>query len=253
MKVVCLVPSWTETLIEAGVDVVGRTRFCIHPADRVASIPVVGGTKDTDLAKVAKLAPDLIVLDREENPRAVAEQTAVPVIATHVTAVHDVSAELDRLSERLSQPELTALAQRWRRISQRFAARQSQPDWQDLPGVLDWIRQPGPEVDRFIYLIWKDPWMAVGPETFIGSMLALLGFGSRMVSPGERYPKVRLEDLDQVRTLLLFSTEPYRFAAHQAAIAELPFASALVDGQSFGWFGLRALRFLEEHARQARI
>ena len=253
MKVVCLVPSWTETLIEAGVDVVGRTRFCTHPADRVAVIPVVGGTKDTDLAKVAKLAPDLIVLDREENSRAVAEQTVVPVIATHVTSVHDVAAELNRLSERLSQPELAALAQRWRRVSRLFAAHPSQTDWHDLPGVLEWIRPPGPEVDQFIYLIWKDPWMAVGPETFIGSMLALLGFGSRMVSPGERYPKVRLEDLDQVRTLLLFSTEPYRFAAHKSAIEALPFASALIDDQCFGWFGLRALRFLEEHARQAGI
>jgi hypothetical protein len=253
MKVVCLVPSWTETLIEAGVDVVGRTRFCIHPADRVASIPVVGGTKDAALTKVAKLAPDLLVVDREENPRAIAEQTAVPVIATHVTSVHDVAAELDRLSERLSQPELAALAQRWRRVSQWFAARPSQPDWQDLPGVLEWIRPPGPEVNRFIYLIWKDPWMAVGPETLIGSMLALLGFGSRMVSLGEKYPRVQLEDLDPVRTLLLFSSEPYPFAAHQAAIEELPFASALVDGQCFGWFGVRALRFLEEHAPQAEV
>ena len=166
-------------------------------------------------------------------------------------AAHIAIAELDRLGERLSQPDLADMAQRWRQVCQRFAARPSQPDWQDLPGVLEWIRPPGPEVDRFVYLIWKDPWMAIGPKTFIGSMLNLLGFASRMANLGDRYPKLRLDDLDQARTLLLFSSEPYRFASHLAVLKELPFTSALVDGERFGWFGLRALRFLEDHAPSA--
>ena len=58
----------------------------------------------------------------------------MPVIATHVTSVHDVAVELDRLSKRLSQPELALTAQRWRQVCQRFAAPPSQPDWEDLPG-----------------------------------------------------------------------------------------------------------------------
>lgn len=251
MKVVCLVPSWTETLIEAGVNVVGRTRFCVHPADRVAAIPIVGGTKDVDWTRVVQLAPDLLVLDCEENARVMAEQAPVPVIATHVRSVRDVPPELDRLGERLSQPRLSAMAQRWRRVCQRFADDPRQPSWHGLPAVIEWLQRPGRDVNQFVYLIWKDPWKAVGRDTFIGSVLALLGFGARMLPIGDGYPTIRLEDLVPARTLLLFSSEPYPFAAQKSALATLPFSSALVDGEGYSWFGLRALRFLEEHAPRA--
>ena len=64
-----LVPSWTETLICAGVDVVGRTRFCIHPEGKVGSIAALGGTKNLKSQELMNLKPDLIILDQEENPK----------------------------------------------------------------------------------------------------------------------------------------------------------------------------------------
>ena len=67
MRVVSLVPSLTETLLECGVEVVGRTRFCIHPADKVADIPAVGGTKEVNWQRCLALEPDLVVMDKEEN------------------------------------------------------------------------------------------------------------------------------------------------------------------------------------------
>ena len=250
MRVVSLVPSWTETLIEAGVEVVGRTRFCIHPSDKVRSISVVGGTKQVEWGKVAELDADLLVLDREENPRSVAEQSPVPWIATHVTSVWDVDTELHRLNEHFAQPEISATADRWRRLGERFSTGPRNPDWLELPGVIEWVRKPSAEVDRFLYLIWRDPWMAVGYETFIGSMLGLLGFGERMAPLSGRYPTISLENFDPERTLLLFSSEPYPFHRRRHIIQTLPFSSAIVDGESYSWFGLRALRFLQECALQ---
>ena len=245
MRVVSLVPSWTETLIQAGVQVVGRTRFCIHPRDRIESIPVVGGTRQIQWAKLDELEPDLLVLDREENPRWMAAQSPVPWVATHVTSVWDVEQDLHRLNDHLSQPGLLALAKRWRQVCQRLTDDSASPDWLDLPGVIEWLRPPAQGVSRFLYLIWKNPWMAASPDTFIGSMFELLGFGSRMCRLDEKYATIRLEDHDPSDTLLLFASEPYPFARCREDIQELPFASALVDGESYSWFGLRALRFLE--------
>ena len=68
MRVVSLVPSVTETLLAWGVDVIACTRFCEQP-----ELLHVGGTKDPDIAAIVALAPDLVVVDREENRREDAE------------------------------------------------------------------------------------------------------------------------------------------------------------------------------------
>lgn len=245
MRLVSLVPSWTETLIHAGAEVVGRTRYCVHPAGRVRAIPVVGGTKRVDWQRVTGLRPDLLILDREENPRAMADEAPVPWMATHVTAVEDVEGELVRLAERLELPALVALAERWRAVQRAVGAGSPAEDWCRLPGVLEWIRRPEQPVERLLYLIWHDPWMAAARGTFIGSMLALLGYGRLLGDHAEQYPRIALEEHDPASTLLLFSSEPYPFARHRDLIGALPFPAALVDGESFGWYGLRALRFLE--------
>src|SRR3954462_7806167 len=101
MKVISMVPSWTETLIECGVEVIGRTRFCIHPRQVVASIPVVGGTKDVNWQRVQLLNADLLILDREENPKWMAEQAPLPVLDTHVQSVDQLPRELERLGQYL--------------------------------------------------------------------------------------------------------------------------------------------------------
>jgi hypothetical protein len=246
MRIVSLVPSWTETLIAAGVNVVGRSRFCIHPREKVTSIPIVGGTKEVDWEKVRELKPDRVVLDEEENPRRMAEECPIPWMATHITSVDDVDSELRRLGEALANRGLDAMADRWRRVCQTYRADRRTPEWRDLPGVLEWIRQPTASTDHFVYLIWKDPWMAVGPGTFIASMFDLLGYGPRMLPLDARYPTIRLEDFDPTRTLLLFSSEPFPFDAHKDEIARLPHAAAIIDGESYAWFGVRSLRFLEE-------
>ena len=248
MRVISMVPSWTETLLRVNIDVVGRTKFCVHPADRVASIPVVGGTKKVNWDRVRELAPDLLVLDQEENPRSIADRSPVPYHATHVRAASDVAGELAALAARLDgDPGLLAFAERWRYYTM-GPPPQSRPPT-ELPGVIEWIRRPTEQHDRFVYLIWRDPWMAVGPSTFIGSMFARLGFGAAHGELPGKYPAVDLAQFDRRRTVLLFSTEPYPFARYRDVMVELAdsgFSAALVDGEAYSWFGVRSLQFLEQ-------
>lgn len=241
-RVVSMVPSWTETLIKAGVQVVGRTRFCLHPADVVRSIPIVGGTKDWNEEKVRAARPDLLVLDREENPKWMAEQPDLPYWASHISSVSSLPAALEDLAQTLAVPYLGDLARRWQAVCQQPVRRYPKPDG-DWPGVIEWGRRPTAEVSTVLYVIWRDPWMAVGPETFIGSVLQKLGM---TVHPNpERYPVVDLQALP-ADTLLLFSSEPFPFLRRREGLKDLANPYALVDGESFSWFGVRSLEFLEQ-------
>jgi ABC-type Fe3+-hydroxamate transport system substrate-binding protein len=270
-RVVSLVPSWTETLIEAGADVVGRTRFCIHPQDRIRSIEAIGGTKSFNEEKLRSLAPDLIVLDREENTREMFDVASriAPVLATHVENVHDVSRELRNLATALVSGLSSELgvakacdagakvsgayetsagdgevAARLRAMADRFDAILARPVpalHNSSSGVVRQIKGKTSSQIEFIYLIWQDPWMCVNANTFAASMLAQVGF-TKLWAPdaSTKYPTI--EHLPEDKMLFL-ATEPYPFAKKRP---DLPNANiALVDGESFSWFGIRALRFLE--------
>lgn len=243
MNVISLVPSWTETLVACGVSVVGRTRYCVHPHLRVDAIPVVGGTKQADWERLGDAAVDLVVMDKEENTRDMADHCPYPVLATHVRSLPDVARDCRRLAERLGTPALAALAARWDVLS---ATAPVPRPVAELPGVIRWLKRPGPAAERCVYVIWRRPWMAAGPGTFIGAVLTRLGV---VVHPFDApYPTIDLDHLDPHSTVLLFSTEPYPFARRLDELGTLPFATALVDGEAFSWFGVRSLDFLERYA-----
>lgn len=246
MRVVSLVPSLTETLLEAGADVVGRTRFCIHPKDKVQHIPRVGGTKDWNLEKIRSLRPDLLVLDREENPKFMSEEHEIPWVATHVRSLTDMPETLTRLNEVLQLPLLLDLRERWERVIKNPRPSSLDSPWDSLPGVLEWIQKPEGAVREIVYLIWRDPWMGVSSDTFIGSMLAHLGYGAYLKAYPVKYPELKWEDFDPKATLFLFSSEPYPFGKKMTLLRELNVPSALVDGEVFSWFGVRSLHFLEQ-------
>lgn len=243
MKVISLIPSWTETLIEAGVDVVGRTRFCIHPDEKIKKIPVVGGTKTIDWEKVKSLKADLLLLDKDENPLWMAEQAPLPYLATHIQTVEDVARDCAMLAKTLSSIHLSELAERWEKVAARPVIARPLAK---LPAV-EWVNPLKPDIEKFVYLIWKDPWMAVSRKTFIGSVLGKLGFGDSMSDFEESYPEIRLEDFDPQKTLLLFSTEPFPFGKKRDVVADSGFSSAIIDGEAYSWFGLRSLKFLEKN------
>ena len=237
MRVVSMVPSWTETLLECGVEVVGRTRFCLHPQNRVTSIPRVGGTKDWKLSRLQALAPDLVVLDREENPRSMAE-AGFPTWASHVTAIEGLASQVKELASLLNNSKLAQLAERW------TAVETARPTRFGEQGILKWGRRPHSDVHQVVYVIWRDPWMAVGPGTFIASVLSRLGLS---VAPSQqRYPEFDPSQWMEPTTLTLFSSEPYPFLRKRHELENWPTPYAFVDGESFSWFGVRSLKFLED-------
>lgn len=242
MRVVSFVPSLTETLLACGVSVVGRTRFCVHPAEAAGSIPVVGGTKDFCSAELLALRPDLVLVDREENVPAMVEG-GWPTHVMHVQSPADMPGELGSLARRLENPALARLAQEWRQELTQPVHRLA--SLEALPGVLSWIQRPTTEPRRILYLIWRGPWMAVSADTFVGGMLARVGVGERLPAFSEKYPKIDLADFSPAETLLLFASEPYPFGKKAAELRGLGFPAALVDGEAYSWFGIRSLRFLQ--------
>lgn len=249
MRVVSMVPSWTETLIEAGVEVVGRTRFCIHPAEKVKAIPVVGGTKDIDWEKLKTLDFDVLLLDKEENLKQMADDADCEVIATHVKSCDDVIGELRSLSKKLKNATLASYADRWE-----FAIEQlrKKPSAGLVPGLQTWIKVPIARCENVVYVIWKNPFMAVTRETFIGSMLDLVGLSTsvRFADKQKQYPEIDLAQFDKEKTLFLFSSEPFPFHKKISELEQLDLAAAaIVDGEAYSWFGLRALKFLENQPK----
>ncbi|MCP4204419.1 MAG: Fe3+-siderophores ABC transporter protein [bacterium] len=243
MRVISLVPSLTESLLECGVDVVGRTRFCVHPADRVAGIPVVGGTKEVDWAACQALRPDLVVLDREENTREMADSCPWPWTAVHITAVENVGTELSGLARRVGSDALLQLAGDWSRVADRGAL--AFPGWRQIPGAETYLSASTEAISRLEYVIWRKPWRVIGPGTFIHSMLRKVGLGDYLPSHESRYPEMLEAAMNRSDTFYLYSSEPYPFADKEELLGSSGIAGAIVDGELYSWYGVRSYRFLE--------
>lgn len=246
MRVISLVPSWTETLIECGVNVVGRTRFCIHPQNRLKEISVVGGTKDIDWGKVQALKADLLLLDQEENLLWMKQQSPIPVHASHVQGVSSMSEEMARFVTLFPDQKgaFLALKERWHRVVHR--SHPTQWNFAQIPGEMEKLANKSDTFNQLIYVIWKNPWMRVAPPTFIGSVLQILGAEPWLVDSPQKYPEFELTDFDLMKTYFLFSSEPFPFHRKKKELEALGVQGSIVDGESYSWFGLRSLQFLEK-------
>ena len=229
-RIVSLVPSQTELLADLGLDaeVVGLTRFCVRPPDWKAWKRIVGGTKTVDVARVLALDPDLVVANREENVREQVEALAeaVPVVVTDVADVPGALAMIRDLGARVGRrPQAEALADE---IGAGFARLDS-----DVEGA---------EPLRALYLIWRDPWMTVGGDTFVSDVMARAGLAN-VAADRDRYPALSDAELAALAPeVVLLSSEPYPFAErHLAEVRALvPGARVvLADGEAFSWYGSR--------------
>jgi iron complex transport system substrate-binding protein len=228
VRLISLCPSLTETVfdLERGADLVGRTRYCVEPAGEVDAVEEVGGTKDPDLDRVAALAPDLVLLNEEENRLEDYEVLRAAGIACHASFPRTpacVPPLLRDLGERLAAAALgEALA---RRVEDALTT------WE------------GAGQGSFAYLCWRKPWMAAGPDTFVSALLEAAGGSNVLSGGGERYPVLdarTLGELDPGHVLL--SSEPFPFEARHAdelaAATGLPRARfELVDGRLLSWHG----------------
>ncbi len=229
-RILSLVPSQTEWLYSIGLqeEVIGITKFCIHPEKWLRQKTRVGGTKTVDLERVASLQPDLIIANKEENVaeqiRALAEN--YPVFLTDVNDLDGAMAMMQDLAV-ITGRETTG-GKLLDEISDSFAS------WQPLPGA-----------KTVVYLIWREPYMSVGDDTYIHGMLEKLGFKNALTGQ-KRYPEINREQLQTIAPdFVLLSSEPYPFRQkHLDEISEwLPASKVvLVDGEIFSWYGSRMLK-----------
>jgi ABC-type Fe3+-hydroxamate transport system substrate-binding protein len=238
-RIVCLVPSITELICDLGLSdqLVGRTGFCIHPWETVRHVPKVGGTKDVKLDRVRELQPTHVIVNVDENLRETAEQLAefVPhVVVTHPRAPAD-NLELYRLLGAIFSCEREA-----ERLCDGFGS------------ALSELRAAEHVPLDVLYLIWRDPWMAVAPDTYIARTLGLINWRSHPLRSDERYPEVDLSSYAGRIDRVLLSSEPYHFKERHIPEVEAIVEGAeamLIDGEMTSWYGSRAiegLRYLEK-------
>jgi ABC-type Fe3+-hydroxamate transport system substrate-binding protein len=249
IRIASLVPSLTELVVALGLrpQLVARTGFCVHPAEVLRDVPKVGGTKDVNLGKLARLAPTHVLVNVDENRLETVQalRGVVPyIIVTHPCAPEDNRTLLDQMVQAFG--ELPGVAER-------AAALRA-----ELDAELDATRPEGRPPLNVLYLIWRKPWMAVARDTYISRMLARVNWSTQPAVEGgatgaARYPVLQgdepwLAGVDRV----LLSSEPYRFGAeHQdEARALCPQAQVQqVDGELLSWYGPRVaagLRYLRK-------
>ncbi len=251
-RVVSLVPSLTDAVcrLGAGSQLVGRTEYCVHPAGELESVPTVGGTKNSDVGEILGLRPDVVLASREENVqrRIMALADEVPVWLADpsgpedsVPLWHALGAVVGRatLARQLATEVETALAET--------------------------ASNAAPVGHR--YYIWKDPWMAAGPDTYISRLLAHVGLMTVVPSLQRRYPAVGDDPLAD-SCLHLLSTEPYEFTLpddlkpHAAELTssiawrlEHGALAVMVDGRRLSWYPsctAEGLRYAAKLAAAAR-
>jgi ABC-type hemin transport system substrate-binding protein len=221
VRVVSLVPSATETLIAIGVVPVACTRFCEQPG-----IPLVGGTKDPDLAAVLALRPDLVVVNDEENRLADATALMDAGLAVHSMSprsVEDVGAAVVSLAVRFGVAAPSAFeADAWHT----WLTTMLTPRW----------------YEAFV-AVWRRPWMSLAADTYGSSLLDLLGVGNVFADALDRYPTVTLDEVATLApNLVVLPSEPYPFgerhlAEVERAVPGVP--TVLVDGRDLFWWGFR--------------
>ena len=215
MRVVSLVPSSTETLLAIGADVIACTRFCEQPR-----IPHVGGTKNPDVAAIIGLAPDLVVMDRQENRRQDAEALSGAGLRLHVTdvcSVDDAYAMVRDLAEIGGLPS---------------------PDMPVPPSA-----PPFAGSRRVFVPIWRRPWMSIAHGTYGASLLSAVGCRLVTGSAPDAYPEVDLDEIARLNPeMIVVPSEPYDFRdRHLDELrVTLPRAEVRrVDGQDLFWWGIR--------------
>lgn len=245
-RILSLVPSITELLFDLDLSqsLVGRTAFCVHPKDLVKPIQTVGGTKQVNMDKVKALNATHLIVNIDENPKELVEELSklIPhVIVTHPNAPQD-NIELYKLLGNIFERRDQAA----RLISEFQAARTHvQMAACDLPEK------------KVLYLIWKDPWMTIAPETYISRTLKSVNLVTQPVNVQDRYPEIDLTSgiLDDVDAILL-SSEPFLFKQSDLADFAKTYHQPLdklhlIDGQMTSWYGSRAitgLRYLVNFA-----
>jgi len=227
-RIISIVPSQTELLFYLGLDeeIVGITKFCIHPTDKFKSVEKIGGTKQLDIEKIKVLKPDLIIANKEENERSQVEElmNLFPVWISDISNLDEAKDMIERVGELVGKGDEARLLSN--QISEQFN--------------LITLRPPNL---RTVYFIWRKPYMVAGVNTFIDNMLQHCGLINAFEQ--DRYPEIDVIRLIESNPdVILLSSEPYPFKEKHIVELKALVPNAiikLVDGEMFSWYGSRLL------------
>ena len=231
-RIISLVPSQTELLFDLGLDeeIVGVTKFCIHPKDKFKCTTKIGGTKKINIQKIIDLKPDLIIGNKEENDKQQIEELMqyFPVWMSDIYNLSDALEMIKNVGDIVGKKnEALQIAQ------------QAQTNFKLLTKEISVNSKK-----KALYFIWKDPFMLAGKNTFIDEMLTYCNLENEINL--SRYPKLDLEELDLFNPdIVLLSTEPYPFKENHIKEFNTIWPKAiikLVDGEMFSWYGSRLVK-----------
>lgn len=222
-RIISLVPSQTELLHFFGLDdeVVGITKFCIHPERWFQSKTRVGGTKKLDLDKIRNLRPDLIIANKEENTQEEIEllQKEFVVYISDIITFEQAYDMIESVGRLCGKEQLAV-------------------------DLIDEIQESFdsyvPKHKKVVYLIWKDPYMCVGTGNYINSVFDIAGYQNVIQQP--RYVEISEDEIIRMKPDVIFlSTEPYPFKKeHVQQLRERTgIPVKIVDGEMFSWYGSR--------------
>ena len=230
-RIVSLVPSQTELLVDLGLasSIVGLTKFCVHPIGFKESKTIVGGTKQVHYDTIESLNPDIIICNKEENTKEMVLELEkiAPVWVSDVYTVEDNLQLIEMLGE------LFAVTKSAEQLSQKI-----EMAYGEFKAFMeDKARK------SVAYVIWKNPYMVAGQNTFIDSILQLHRFDNIFKNHDSRYPEVSEDELKNADAVFL-STEPFPFKEEDVLALKnaLGVQVRLVDGEYFSWYGSRVLK-----------
>lgn len=229
-RIISLVPSQTELLVHFGLrdKIVGITKFCVHPKDLRDEKMVVGGTKKVNYKKIIALNPDIIICNKEENTEEMILQLEkiAPVWVSDIKTIPESLQMIGQLGNIFG-------------VSEKAEVLISRINF-ELSGFQESIRNV--PFKKVLYVIWKNPYMVAGRDTFINSLLQINHFENVIVDGESRYPEININDFSKA-DLVLLSTEPFPFKEEDVIKLEkkLKVVVRLVDGEYFSWYGSRLL------------
>lgn len=234
LRIVSLVPSITELLYSLGLSeqVVGITKFCVHPNEWFTTKTRIGGTKNIHIEKIKSLTPTLVIANKEENVKEQVESITA-FTRVHLTDVSNYEDAIKMIEEiGLITDTTEKAAELIHTINSHFAELYELSNTQQLQST------------PCAYLIWQDPYMTIGGDTYINDLLNKIGFVN-VFANHSRYPAITLSDIEQSHCKVLFlSSEPYPFKQIHIDLLQKYFPQKiilLVDGEMFSWYGSRLL------------
>jgi cobalamin transport system substrate-binding protein len=180
-RIVSLAPNLTETLYALGLEnkLVGDTSYCDRPLEAKLK-PHVGGPQNASVEAIVALRPDLVLataINREETVDGLAH-LGIPVYATDPHTVRGMIESFGRIADMAG------------------AEKQGSALTANLNGKLNALhaRLAGLPPVRVVFVVWLDPLISIGQQTFIADALHWAGAES-VVRSNQNWPQLSFEEV----------------------------------------------------------